>query len=155
MQGHWGNTPQGGPRLPVRIKVQIATLGLEMEIELKENRGSYELLALQSPGDFVNPSGNAWHATITDIAAVHEVAQLLKQCALFPEKPERITILDGTSVHFDAVVDGENIRLKIKDFPPMEAQLIERLLKLCSVALPDPAFKAALKFLGQFWEHDA
>lgn len=154
MSNDWKNTPLGAPRMPVRIKVKMITLGLEMEIELKENRGSYELVALQSPGDIVNRSGHAWHATVTDIAAVHEFAQLLKQCHLFPGKPERICILDCASLEFDAIVDGLPIRLKIKDYPPEESKMAACLIALCRAALPDPSFQAALQFVGPFWERD-
>ena len=150
---NWNHTPSGELRKPVALKVQIDTLGLALEIEIKENAGLYQLLIVQSSGGMVNPDGMAWHAQIEDHSQVNEIAQLLKQCSRYPDRPEWITILDGILVTFRAVVDGESICLKIKDFAVNEDKLMDLLLDRCGVWVPDPAFQNVLRFFGRFGEN--
>lgn len=124
------------------LKIQIHTLDLGLEIELKRYQDLYRLLIISSKSDFNKDPGTAWHGESANQEPVETISRLAIQCYRSPDKPAHITILDGMLVKLRYLDEETEFQLSIYTFEEgsNEALLLRSLLAYCKQLLHDDTF---------------
>jgi hypothetical protein len=127
------------------IKIKIEALGLELDIEIKDNEDFYSLIVIRSKTSRKDDKGDKWHCQIMDRVRVKELEYLIMEASKNPavrtEGP--VTILDAVITTFIYSIDGKVGKFEVIDFVKNSNELLfmEKLFSLMHELIDDSIFK--------------
>lgn len=135
--------------LPTMIKINIASLAGELDIEIKQTDSHYNLIVIMSKSDYFQEAGKAWHAKIEDNQMITKIVSLIKACHTNPSLPKGITINDGTYRKI-SMEDAVPVHLLLKDSyhtHTNESELLKTIFEFVCKQIQDPVLE---NYIGAF-----
>ncbi|THF51802.1 hypothetical protein E6C50_08585 [Flavobacterium supellecticarium] len=129
------------------IKINIASLAGELDIEIKQTDKHYNLLVIMSKSDYFQEDGKAWHAKIDDDQTILKIVSLIKACHTNPSIPKGITINDGTFRKI-SLEDTVAIHLLLKDSyhaHTNESELLKTIFEYVCEQIQDPVLEKYIR----------
>lgn len=133
----------------IMIKINIASLAGELDIEIKQTDKHYNLLVIMSKSDYFQENGKAWHAKIDEDQTILKIVSLIKACHTNPSIPKGITINDGTFRKI-SLEDTVAIHLLLKDSyhaHTNESELLKTIFEFVCKQIQDPVLE---NYIGAF-----
>lgn len=131
----------------IMIKINIASLAGELDIEIKQTDKHYNLLVIMSKSDYFQEDGKAWHAKIDDDQTILKIVSLIKACHTNPSIPKGITINDGTFRKI-SLEDTVAIHLLLKDSyhaHTNESELLKTIFEYVCEQIQDPVLEKYIR----------
>lgn len=131
----------------IMIKINIASLAGELDIEIKQTDKHYNLLVIMSKSDYFQEDGKAWHAKIDDDQTILKIVSLIKACHTNPSIPKGITINDGTFRKI-SLEDTVAIHLLLKDSyhaNTNESELLKTIFEYVCEQIQDPVLEKYIR----------
>ncbi|MDR2237851.1 MAG: hypothetical protein LBE92_17140 [Chryseobacterium sp.] len=134
------------------IKIEIHTLAGQLDIEIKRNENSYDLLVILSRSQYFHENGRVWNGKIIQTEKLSDIAGLIKACNKNPSVHTKKTINDGRLIQINLNNDEALIGLRLTDIDENthESELIRKIKELTNEVT---AYNADLEYyLNEFMD---
>jgi ribosomal protein S24E len=129
------------------IKINIAVLNGELDIEFKKNADAYFFIVIMSKSAYFKENGKIWHGKITAETQIQELIYLIKIAHQNPSTPQKITINDGLIAKINLKEENSAIQLQLTniEFGNIECALIQKIFAFINDLTQDETLKKYTK----------